>query len=269
MRGHRTQHNLLGTLYKKIIEHTYGLVEEVNRIVAVEGKDAILRTGTIVFLENACCGETFHKSNAISYFEERQPNITKNIDFVKKYGQLYAEFAKLTTPSYLTTGKMRALTQAVSGSNHYTEDAIYGAYIHYCKLNSELPIPDDIIPFCQEKPPGLENMSHNQMIEHLKDTRNKQTEDSLIQLMKLVSNRNRVVVDMEEPKSPKFMDSFEGLALDPLITYVHEFFAHKRSSSFLAEYLTEMIDVMRGEIVQGFESFGKRSTKEIGQLSHI
>jgi len=266
MRGHRTQHNLLGTLYKKIIEHTYGLVEEVNRIVAVEGKEAILRTGTVVFLENACCGETFHKSNAISYFEERQPNITKNIDFVKKYGQLYAEFAKLTTPSYLTTGKMRALTQANLGSTHYTEDAIYGAYIHYCKLNSELPIPDDIIPFCQEKPPGLENMSHNQMIEHLKDTRNKQNEDSLVQLMKLVSNRNRVVVDMEEPKNPKFMDAFEGLALDPLITYVHEFFAHKRSSSFLAEYLTEMIDVMRGEIAQGFESFGKRSTKEIGQL---
>ena len=266
MRGHRTQHDLLGTMYKKIIEHTYGVVEEVNRIVAVEGKDAILRTGTIVFLENACCDETFHRSTAIAYFAERQPNISKNIEFVQKYGQLYSEFTKLATPSFLATGHKRPVNMSNLEKLRYSEDAIYGAYIHYCKLNSEFPIPDDIIPFCQEKPPGLENMSRPQMIEHLKDTRHTQTENSLANLMKIVAQRNIVAVDMNEPKLSKFMDHFEGLPQDPLITNVRDFIAKNKSASHLAEFLTEMNHTMLTEISRYVSAFGKRPPRRTNQI---
>jgi len=266
-KGHRSQHELLGTLYKKIIEHVYGVVEDINHIVGVEGKAAILRTGTIIFLENACCDETFMKSTAITYFAEREPNIKKNTDFVQKYGQLYSEFSKLATPAFLASPHKRPLSAPNPSKLHYSEEAIYGAYIHYCKLNSELPIPDDLMPFCQEKPPGLDNMSRNQMIEHLKDTRHTQTEHSLANLMKMVAHRNQVVVDMSESKSPKFMDPFEGLVVDPLITRINEFLGRRRSSAYVAEYLTEMNDVMMGEIRRYLETFGKRTAREIGQIA--
>lgn len=266
-KGHRDQHKLLGTMYKKIIEHSYGVIEEVNAVVAVEGREAMLRAGTVVFLENACCDESFKKSSAISYFAERRPTIMKNVDFVRKYGELYSEFSKLVTPSFLSSGQKRPLDIMNPATDRFSEDAIYGAYIHYCKLDSELPIPDDIRTFCQEKPPGLEHMSRAQMIDHLKDARHTQSEASLSHLMKLVAHRNRVAVSLNEEKIPKFMDHFAGLKLDPLITHVNDFLTGKQKVSVLAEFLTEINDVMKEQIETYVKSFGNRPARGISRIN--
>jgi len=266
-KGHRDQHKLLGTMYKKIIEHSYGVIEEVNAVVALEGKEAMLRAGTVVFLENACCDESFKKSSAISYFAERRPTITKNVDFVRKYGQLYSEFSKLVTPSFLSSGQKRPLDIMNPAADRFSEDAIYGAYIHYCKLDSELPIPDDIRTFCQEKPPGLEHMSRAQMIDHLKDARHTQSEASLSHLMKLVAHRNRVAVSLNEEKTPKFMDHFAGLKLDPLVTHVNDFLTGKQKVSVLAEFLTEINDVMKEQIETYVKSFGNRPARGMARIN--
>ena len=281
-RGHASQHDLLGTMYKKIIEHSYAVNEEINAVVAVEGHDAMLKAGTVVFLENACCDESFQKSIALDYFVGRKPVITKNIDFVREYGQLYSEFAKLATPAYLSTGHKRPIPVADTMMNRFSEDAIYGAYIHYCKLDSELPIPYDVVPFCQEKPPGLENMSRAQMIDHLKETSHTQSEASLAHLMKLVSHRNRVAVSYGEEKVPRFMDHFSSSTagptsgstagptsgqLDPLIAHIHEFISGKKSVSVLAEYLTEINSTMKDTIVEYIRTFSSRSASGITRIT--
>jgi len=100
--GHSSQHQHIGNIYKKIIEHTYSTVDNINKIISQVGKDALLKAGNIIFLENSCCQEV-SVEKPIIYFGEKDENIKKSIEFVQKYGQIYGEIKILSVPAFASS----------------------------------------------------------------------------------------------------------------------------------------------------------------------
>jgi hypothetical protein len=204
--GHKSQHEHIGTMYKKIIEHSYSLVDDVNEIVSVTGKEAMMKAGTVVFFENACCEELNVENKQIVYFAKRNENIMKSIDFVKKYQKIYDEIKSLTIPSFISSKTQK--TKVILEDTNYSEANIYMAYIHYCHLKSNSPIPDDLKTICQEKPVGLNTMNSEQIIEMLKEGGKKQTIASLENMMKKIAERNVVDIAISREKPLSFNDLF-------------------------------------------------------------
>ena len=205
--GHKSQHDHLGTMYKKIIEHTFGTFEHINKVVDTEGKSAVLKPS---YFENSCC-ESASSTKCIDYFAEKDENVRKNIEFVAKYESIYNDIKSLTLAPYLTS--KTAKTVVIGEDNGISTRNIYEAYIHYCKLRSDLPIPDDLRTICQEKLPGLSAMSLEQAIDALNDHGKKQNVNSLVSLMSKVAERNRVAIDTEDKLEPDFHDAFEDNVL--------------------------------------------------------
>jgi PKD repeat protein len=186
--GHKNQHAQLGVIYSKIIQHSYAVVESVNKIVE-EGKEALLKAGTIIFLENACCEEKEQRAS-IQFFINKNPNIQKYLDFIRKNGAIMEEIKMMSRAAYISPGT-RTMS-LLSTSNYISEENIYTAFIHYCKLLSKQSlVPDDMRIFFQEKPGGMQpQWDLNQTIDHLKKIGKKFDADSLKQLMQIVARRN-------------------------------------------------------------------------------
>lgn len=187
--GHRNQHSQLGVIYNKIIQNVYAVVESVNKIVG-DGKDALLKAGTIIFLENACCEEKDHRTS-IDFFIDKDPNIKKFIDFIQKNGSIMEEIKMLSRAAYISPGT-RPLSLMNIGKNTISEENVYSAFIHYCKLtNTQSLVPDDMRIFFQEKPGGIQSQwDLKQLIDHLKRTGKILDFESLQNLMQIVAKRN-------------------------------------------------------------------------------
>ena len=189
--GHRNQHSQIGVIQHKIVQHVYAIVETVNKIVGA-GKDALLKAGTIIFLENACCEEKDHRKS-IDFFIDKDPNIQKFIDFVNKNGAIMEEMKMLSRAAYISPGtKQNQVLSTIRKT--FSEENIYSAFIHYCKLtNPHSIIPDDMRIFFQEKPGGIQKQwDLKQLIDHLKKNGKIMDTDSLRNLMQTVAKRNMV-----------------------------------------------------------------------------
>jgi hypothetical protein len=262
--GHHSQHVHLGTMYKKIIEHTYSLIDNVNNIVALAGREATLKAGTIIFLENSCCEETKNNSKTIEYFAQKDENIHKNIDFVKKYENIYNEIKSLSIPSFITSKTKK--TDIIPGNNEYSENNIYSAFIYYCNLNSDLPIPDDLQKICQEKIVGLNTMSLDQMIETLNDKGKKQTKNSLMTLMGKIAERNLVSVSLTADDAPSFEDIFNPdikSNQDIIIKYIVNALKDKEKIVRLNIKLDDLNDRMFNDIREYLKTYGRLSKPEL------
>lgn len=205
--GHKSQHDHLGTMYKKIIEHTFATFEQVNKIVQTESKDVVAKPS---FWENSCC-ESSSSTKCIDYFAEKDANVRKSIDLIGKYERIYNDIKSLTVAPYLTSKTSK--TVVIGEDRGISTRNMYEAFIHYCKLRSDLSVPDDLKTVCQEKLPGLASMSIEQAIEALEDHGKKQNMNTLLGLMTKIAERNRVQIQTEDKEEPEFHDAFEDNVL--------------------------------------------------------
>ena len=198
-KGNVAQRQMLGTIFQKIISNSYSVVESINKIVATAGKDAILRAGTIVFLENACC-EDNGQSKAIDFFKIANENIQKHIDIAKIYSMIYNDTVTLCRAPYLFYPKIEGKKSPLISNDKFSEEAIYQAFIHYCKLNVDAPVPDDLERFYQkdDKPLIEKGADLLQTIEIMKKHGKVHTNKSLEDLMQIVAHRNIVHLNSKD-----------------------------------------------------------------------
>ena len=198
-KGNASQRQMLGTIFQKIISNSYSVVESINKIVATAGKEAILRAGTIVFLENACC-EDNGQSKAIDFFKAANENIQKHIDIAKIYSMIYNDTTKLCRAPYLFYPKIEGKKSPLISNDKHSEEAIYEAFIHYCKLNVDAPVPDDLERFYQkdDKPMIEKGADLLQTIEIMKKHGKVHNNKSLEDLMQIVAHRNIVHLNSKD-----------------------------------------------------------------------
>ncbi len=284
-KGGSGQRNMLGTVYQKIISNTYGVIESVNSIVATVGKEVLLRAGSIIFLENACCEDGIgSKRKALDFFIEKDPAIAKYIDTVKSYSAIVHDTRALCIAPYLTVPMGSKKTLKLDHVNHkFTEEQIYAAFIHYCKLNVDAPVPDDLQAFYPDKPAMDSKLDLLQTIDHLKKLGHNHTNKALQDLMQTVAHRNKVQVDLTEKNVDfgirAFVDLVEHLSGEnvielPLANHLTKLMdagvtdktdALNALKRYLMRANREMLEIINTNIV-GFSSMKKQDKKKISEF---
>jgi hypothetical protein len=106
------------------------------------------------FLENACCNEKGQFST-IHYFEKEDSGITTNNERVIDLTNLFADIMALSRAPYLFCREDSKVKYPALPKD-FSEETIYRAFIVYCKFNSSIPIPSDLLPICLDKPTDVE-----------------------------------------------------------------------------------------------------------------
>jgi len=294
-RGNKNSRDLLNVYISKNIQHSYGIVELINNIVRTKG--LLLKTMTkIPFLENACCNEK--TTNPLTYFIEENPEIDLFIKRIAKNEILLNHNKQLKTADIFFNDENTGLASASIPAG-VIELNIYEAFIHYCNLDSDIPIPDDLRVLLREKPAYTEynkKLDAREKMEILKRHGKRFGVEDLHQLMMIVNKRNCVdITTTKEINQVQMMkDLLESLETsnskiieEPLRKLMSGVLHHynpkvmimendKTQSDFnksitkLNNYLIKTNEKMNGRVMDFIDGYGNLTTNNFNKLQeHI
>jgi len=190
--GNYAQHEYYSVLKSKTTQFGYAIIETINKIV--KSKELLLKTSTkIPFIENACCNEN-DKTNPITYFNEEDENLNVYINSTKKIASLLKDVKEISRAAMLYHPYFTGIKYPGVPLGHLEEN-IYGAFIHYCNFDRNLPIPNEYKIVCNEKPSGYQpNWSLHEKCEFLKKNGKRYTVEHLNQLLNYVYQKNLVYI---------------------------------------------------------------------------
>ena len=198
-KNQRNQRNMFNT---KITQFSYAVFENINQIVRKKG--LLMKTaGGIYFTENTCCNDK-QTRRAMDYFEDINSDITVHLRMAKGWSKIIENFNHRTTPPFLFDPKRSGLTYTSEISDKHFEPNIYAAFIHYCNLNTQVPIPEEMRGLFPEKIAEYNPTSSLlDKIELLKTHGYRFTHTNLLQLMEIVNRQNMVSVDVSDTKGTR------------------------------------------------------------------
>ncbi len=207
--------------------------------------------------------------NTYSYIQDKT---NQSLDFVKEYGNVYNDIQQLVVPPLLAS-KIHKTKVVEANPPTFSEKNIYAAYIHYCNLQNELPIPDDLTTICQEKLLGLDTMCLEQAINVLEDNGKKQTSITLSQLMSIIAHRNIVHIS-EEEQPLVFTDIEPSDSQDLVVSHILNALLNKERLDDLENYLKHLNHKMLENVKEYFNLFGRDisrvvKTKIVKHLENI
>ena len=183
----------------------------------IEKEKAVLVTMTNeAFMENACCNSSSSDSlNPIRYFEEKDAEIETYIQIVKNLSDTLEDIRVLSRANMLYSAQnTKNIYPGVLAE--FNEDTIYKAFIVLCRFNSILPLSDDMLPLCNEKPEYLSlNDPIHEMIKKLKNNGKVYTNEMLLRLLQIANRNNMVYITLDTPEitqTQKMRDIIEFLS---------------------------------------------------------
>jgi len=156
-------------------------------------------------MENSCCIEK--KYNAIDYFMKKNNTIEKNNESVEYLQNMINNYYAISQSSSFYSTKITS-RKFPELSNQFSENTIYQGFIHFCKFNTILPIPENLLSFCISKPQNFKEFdSLQEKIKLLKEQGKKYTLESFHQLLKVVESENKITINFDE----KYLSEFQKL----------------------------------------------------------
>jgi len=192
-KGDAKQLHSLMVLESKNIQHSYAIIESINKIVSE--KDQLLKTASMIpFVENACCNERLGMTNPIIYFNEENGNIKVYLQRILKNSKTLRDVSRLTSARMLNHDKPTGLKYPGLPKG-YLEENVYQTFIHYCNFDRKLPIPNKLKSVCNGIPDNY-NIKWNihEKIEFLKKNGKHFTVNQMQQLMSILRTDNMVDV---------------------------------------------------------------------------
>ena len=194
--GNPNQREKILIVQSKSFLFSLAIQEKIQEIVSK--KDALLnKANREPYLENACCDEKSVET-FIEYFEKIDPNISQYNKIVHNLSNIlmdirhYSE-AQIFYSNINTKNIYPPLNQA------FDEKTIYLGFIRFCRFNSLLPMDDDLLPLCSDKPTYLNNNeSLNEMISKLKNDGRDYTEKMFLRLLQVISRKNILSIDFND-----------------------------------------------------------------------
>ena len=195
--GSINQRDKILVVESKIIQFSLALQEKINEII--KRKQVILhKANNEPFLENACCDDKGN-TTTIQYFENEDNSITEFNTIVKKLSDILIDIGNYT--------EAQLLYSIVDTKNIYpplsktfNEKTIYLAFIKYCNFTSLIPISEEFLPLCSEKPDNIrENDSIEEIIRKLKDDKRDFSNETFLRLLQLVGRNNIINIDLDNP----------------------------------------------------------------------
>jgi hypothetical protein len=213
--GNKKQHDMLNSYKSKIKQMTYGIVERIRNILKSSKNPLLLAQS---FIQNACCNDN-GINNPIIYFIEKDNEIRNYLVLINEYSHEYREksYAKSSQIFFENHSIEKQMNQnkALLGFN---KELIYGAYIHYCNYDNDLPIEDDLKDICNKKPDNyVSSMTLKEKIDLLEKNKIIYNDDLQIhRLMNTIHKRN--IVTLPAKKKYSIIETFiHLLENEPLI----------------------------------------------------
>ena len=212
--GSINQREKILVIQSKIIQFSLALVERVQE--AVRKNNLLLRTSNLdPYLENACC-DSNQKETTIDYFKEKDSRITEYNDIVTRLSNMMEDIVSYSK-SGLFLSKTNTKNVYPSISNEFSEKTIYIAFIHYCKFKTLVPVPEDLLPLCTDKPAiGLIGPSdtNERIIQKLKEDGRNYRNEQFLRLMQIIGKHNLIDINLSNPETQsikKFVNLVEAV----------------------------------------------------------
>lgn len=191
--GNKQQTSDLFMVLSKINQHLLSMVETIQEVVNKE--ELLLKTkNNIPFMENACCnvGEKY----TLKYFAEKEPSIITHNKQIKKLYQLYVSYTKDLRPQTLYDPEDTKLVYPTL-SDDFSESTIYLAFLHYCKFNKNIPLPEELKQVCDKNTSAFQVYdSLDKKIETLKREGKNYNQSNLKLLLRIIEKQNMIYMDL-------------------------------------------------------------------------
>jgi len=197
--GSDRQREKILVIESKIIQFSLAIQERIQDIVKKQ-KVLLHTANNEPYLENSCCDSKENEST-IDYFISHSADIEEFNTIVKKLNDILDDI-RANTESPLFYSNMNTKNVYPLISNVFDEKTIYLAFIFYCKFKSLIPIPEDLIPLCTDKPDSLlinPSDSIERIIQKLKEDGRNYTNEQFLRLIQLISRENIVNIELDNP----------------------------------------------------------------------
>ena len=198
--GSVNQREKLLVVNSKIIIFSLALIERIQEIV--KKSHLLLHTSNNEpYLENSCC-ETKEGENTLSYFSSIDPRIAEYNEIVTNLSNIMEDVISYSKAGIFFSD-INTKNVYPSITNEFNEKTIYLAFIYFCKFKSLMPIPQDLLPLCTDKPEtGLinPNDSVDRMIQKLKEDGRNYKNEQFIRLLQIIGRHNIVKIDLNSPE---------------------------------------------------------------------
>jgi hypothetical protein len=196
--GNRKQDEQILVVQSKIIQFSLAIQERIEDIV--KKKDMILsKMNNEYYLENACCQETnSQKTTALGYFEKEDSRIGEYNNIVENLSNIVSDIIGYST-AVLLYSPINTKNIYPPIKKEFSEKTIYNAFIYYCNFTSLLPIPENILPLCNQKPLDIINLtdSREEIMKKLKESGINYSLDSFLRMLQIISRNNIIHIDMD------------------------------------------------------------------------
>jgi len=192
----RHQREKILIIESKIIMFSLGIQEKIQKVV---DKKKLLLTNAAMegFLENACCSEN-NKMSTIKYFEKEDSDIEMYNKIVNELSHIIDDINAITkAPMLFCRENTKNIYPPLT--DQFNEDTIYRAFIVFCKFNSIIPLGEDLLAICSEKPEFIISSSDSiaEQIRKLKLDGKNYKNESLLRLLQIVNRQNIVKINVD------------------------------------------------------------------------
>jgi len=247
--GSENQREKLLVVDSKIIQFSLAIQEKIQDLV--RKKHMLLNNANNEpYLENSCC-ESKENISTIDYFASQDPLIFEYNTIVKKLTNILEDVTGYTKSGMLYS-TVNTKNKYPPISQDFDEKTIYLAFIYYCKFKSLLPIPEDLLPLCNDKPPLdliTGNLSLEKIVQNLKDNGRKYDSEAFLRLLQLIGRNNIIRIDYDNTHVSSITK------LSAVIDTIQEEEGEKR----LCELLKEALDT--------FDIATSETTREVKNLN--
>ena len=197
--GSENQREKILVIESKIIQFSLAIQEKIQDIV--KKHRLLLHTANNEpYLENACCDSKDFQST-VNYFVSRNNEISEFNQIVEKLSNILDD-VRSNTESLLFYSNINTKNLYPPISNIFNEKTIYLAFIFYCKFKSLLPIPEDLLPLCTNKPDSSlidPSDTIDRIIQKLKEDGRNYTNEQFLKLIQLISRENIINIELDDP----------------------------------------------------------------------
>ena len=200
--GNQSQQKQLDMFKTKSVLFSYGVIENVNRVIRDRG--LLLKTASgVYFTENACCNDKITKT-AMDYFIDDNKELLVYLKMVKGWGEVIENVKQYSRAPFIFDPRKSGLTYTTDEQTEHFEKNIYIAFIRYCNLDSDIPIPEDLHGLMSEKMHDYPAKSSlMEKIDFLKQNGKRLNNGNLLQLMNIVNKRNLVDTKQDVTKGTR------------------------------------------------------------------
>lgn len=197
--GSKNQEEEIFVVETKIIQFSLALQEKIQDIINKK-KMLLTSANNVPFIENACCNE-MTKYSTIGYFMNENNDIKNYNSIVKELSNLLKQIHNVTEPIFLRSRENTKMKYPSLDNRSFDDQTIYRAFIVYCKFTSLIPLAEELIVVCNNKPEiNLKGLSIDEQIAKLKRDNRQYTNESLLRLLQIIGRNNIVHVSMDSPQ---------------------------------------------------------------------